>query len=48
MRAEATTAMAEWLRVGQAHAVPISHMAEWAGVTRQTVYDMIADVVPGA
>lgn len=40
-RAETMAATVEWLRVGREHGVPIAHMAEWAGVTRRTVYDLL-------
>lgn len=43
-RAEAMAGIADWLRIGQGHGVPIAHMADWAGLTRQTVYDLIRDV----
>lgn len=42
-RAEVMAGIADLLRVGAARAVPISHMADWAGLTRQTVYDLLAD-----
>jgi len=42
-RAEAMAGIADWLRVGQEHGVPIAHMADWAGLTRQTVYTLLSD-----
>ena len=42
-RAEAMAGITEWLRMGQFHGVPIASMAAWAGLTRQTVYDLLRD-----
>lgn len=39
-RSEAMTRTRDLLRVGRAAGVPIAHLARWADITRQTVYDL--------
>lgn len=41
-RAQAMASAADWVRAGVEHGVPIAHLAEWVGVSRQTIYDILA------
>lgn len=46
MRRKATDELREWCRQAQAQGVAISRIAQEAGLSRQGVYDLLADQRP--